>query len=98
TVNDAATQGSGRGSIEIEAGFVVFREVWILVFLAKKAIADSQHFHIRAHEAAESILWRAYDGLASDVKTGVNDYRASGALVESLDESVIAGIGFLMHG
>ena len=85
-------------SIELEGGLVIFCELRVLVFLAQKTITDSQHFHISAHEAAESVLWRANDGLASNVEAGVNDHRASGALVESLDESVIAGIGFLMHG
>ena len=87
-----------RVSIQLEGGLVVFREVWILVFLAQKTIADSEHFHLSAHKAAKSIFWSADDGLASDIKACVNNHRASRALVESLDDSVIARIGFLVHG
>src|ERR1700745_4301650 len=85
-------------SIELEGGLVVFREVGILVFVAQKTIADSEHFHIGAHKAAKSVFRGAHNGLASDVKARVNNHRASRALVESLDQSVIARIGFLMYG
>lgn len=69
-----------------------------MLFLAKEAIADGQHFHIGAHKTAEGIFRRAYDRLTTNIEARVHDHRTSRSLVESADEGVIARIGFFVHG
>src|ERR1700733_6239360 len=84
--------------VQIEGRFVILLQTWILLLLAQEAIADGESFNFGTHEAVESVFGRADDGLASYVKTGIYDNRTTGALFESRDQRVVAGIGVAMDG
>src|SRR5262245_4033264 len=69
-----------------------------LLGLAQGAIANEQGLHLRAHEAAEGVLWRAHDRLAAHVETRVHEHGAPSAALEGLNERVVTGVRFLVHG
>jgi hypothetical protein len=85
-------------SIKLERRLILLRESRILLLLAKEAIADGQHFDIGAHKTAEGIFGRGHDWLTTNIEARVHDHRTSRPLVESTNKTVIAGIGFFVHG
>src|SRR6266481_5890977 len=84
-------------SIRLEFVLVVLLQGGVLLVLDEIAVAGRQYVDLRAHEAAEGILGRAYDRLATHVEAGVDQDGASGQPVKATDEIVVKRIGFVMH-
>lgn len=61
-------------------------------------IAQDEPINVGEHEAAICILRRADNWFAADVKTGVDDNRASSRLVESVHHRVKQPVSFGIDG
>src|SRR5246500_4691761 len=84
-------------SIRLELLLIIPPQGRVLLILDEIAAAGRQYVDLRAHEAAEGILGRAYDRLATHVEAGVDQDGASGQSVKASDEIVVKWIGFAMH-
>src|SRR5262249_14751214 len=84
-------------SIRLELVLVVPLQGGILFVLDEIAVAGRQYVDLRAHEATEGILGRAYDRLATHVEAGVDQDRTPGQPVKAADEIVVERIGLAMH-
>ena len=65
--------------------------------LVQQVILDNQVIHLGAHEAAEGILRRAYDGLAAHIKRGVDEDEAICLFPKSLNEVIISRMSFFVR-
>src|SRR5262245_57342698 len=59
-------------SIRLEFVLVVVLQGGVLLVLDEIAVAGCQYVDLRAHEATEGVLGRAYDRLATHVEAGVD--------------------------
>src|SRR5262249_47089948 len=84
-------------SIRLELVLIIPPQRGVLLVLDEIAAAGRQYVDLRAHEAAEGILGRAYDRLAAHVEAGVDQDGASGQRVKATDEVVVKRIGLAMH-
>ena len=62
---------TARFSVQVKSVFVVQLQGRVLIFLPQEAIADHQDLGLCAHEAAEGVFRRAYNGLSAHIKGGV---------------------------
>ena len=67
-------------------------------WFAQQAIADNEGVHFGSHKAMEGVFWCVDDGFTANVEACVHDNRAARLFFKGGDKSVIAWIGFFMHG
>src|SRR5262245_13851961 len=87
-----------RRLIQIELVLVILGERRVLHGFVEHAIADSEHLHLRAHEAPKCIFGRAHDGLAADVEARIDQHGTARAPLEGGKQSMVPRIGFGVHG
>src|SRR5688500_19477938 len=69
-----------------------------LAILVENAVLEHQNVHFRPHETTIRVFRRADDRLAAHVERGVDQHRASGALLEFLEQGVVPRVGLMMDG
>src|SRR6185503_5496217 len=75
-------------SVELELVLVVQLQPGILALLLQEAVADREALDLGSHEAAERVLGRADDRLAAHVEAGVHDHRATGFVLEFIQQQI----------
>lgn len=88
---------SGDRLVRVKRIPIVALEIPILSLFLKKAVANRKGFDFRPHKTTKCILWRAYDRLPSDVKTGVYEYRATCPLKERGEQCMIPRVSLFMY-
>src|ERR1019366_1301854 len=78
-------------SIQVELRLVLLCQAGVLFALVQETVSGRQGFHIRAHEAVKRVFRSTHNGFAANVEAGVHNYGATGALVELLQQGVVAG-------
>src|SRR5215831_15714559 len=96
TGNGRKSFGPLNFSVRFECVLVVGLQIWVLLCFVQNAITGNEHFDFGAHKAAECVLWRANDGLAPHIETGVNEHGAAGQLLEMRQQRVISGIRIIV--
>jgi len=88
---------SGATSVQFARVLAAVPKGRVLVYLLQKAIADRKRLDLRAHEAGEGFLGRAYYGPAPIIEAGIHQHGASRSVLERGGQRMIAGVRLLVH-
>src|SRR5262249_39693877 len=83
--------------VQFECILVVALKCRILLEFVEQAVTHYEGVYIGAHKAAKGVLDVADDGLTPDIKTRVDENRASGDLFEASEQRVESRIRFLVN-